>query len=266
MAANIAIFTTYFDLCGFLTGYTCSSNYHRFACFTLILHMGMATFLTFQLIRLTTFMYGYLGVLGAINDSSQCVCLLITYWTILIESFANRKAQRFFWSGYVQLNDSSHIASNILNHFELFSLSIYYSAILIVEVCLLGIPPDVLLPYCILYAIVQTRVFYQLFCVRLITAELGCIDHELGEMVQTLENDRARIELAMKETRRKHRIGHELVNQINDNFSFSTVATILSQFYLIYANTNWLYIQDDENFDFLIAGMKNECAKQTIIT
>lgn len=262
---NIAIYTTYFDLCGFLTRYTCSSSYHRFACFAIILHMCMAAFLTFQLIYLTAFMYGLLGLLGAINDSSQCVCLLITYWTILIESFTNRKAQRFFWSGYVQLNDSSHIASNILNLFELFFLSIYYAAILLVEVCLLGIPLNVLMPYCILYAIVQTRVIYQLFCVRLITAELSFIDHKLGEIVRSLEKNGACIEQAMKETRRKHRIGHELVNQINGNFGFSTVATILSQFYLIYANTNWLYIQDDADFDFMITGMKYEYANQTTI-
>lgn len=275
MVFDIAIYTIFFDLWGCPTGYSCSSKYQRFACAMQFVHSLVALFLTYQMIYLVAYLYGIFGLLGAINDASQCLCLLFTYWTILIESFANRKAKRLFWKYYFQLNNGRRVNGKLLNPFEPFILSIYYILIMAVEINLLGVPLYILSLYCILYSIVQIRVLYHVFCLRLIAAELNFIaaelnfiEDELKKVLHSMSDIGDNIRQMLKEIRRKHQIIKRLVDQTNSNLSLSSAAAMLSQFYLIYANTNWLFIQDDIDLmwpgKFLLKRMQSTLSSNVI--
>lgn len=111
-----------------------------------------------------------------------------------------------------------------------------------------------MVPFCIAYSVVQLRLFYYVFCMKLIRSELKYIDQRIELMFNSLDENRSNTEQAFSEIRRRHQSVHKLALQMNGNFNFSHVAATLSQFHLVYGNTNWLYIQDVEHIGYFVMG------------
>lgn len=148
MSFELSVCTTFFDLCGLLTEYTCTTSYRRFAYSMLILHYALAFFFTFFMGCILTYLLRFVTMLDAINEMSQYLCLISTYWICLIESHVKRKTQRKFWEIFARLNKSGRTCASPIYLLEYFVSSI---AIMIAHMNQINIPPDILLPYFILY-------------------------------------------------------------------------------------------------------------------
>lgn len=252
MCFNIVFYMKFFDLWGFLTGYPHTPNYHRFACFILFLHYCLAIFLTLYMGYIVAYFFAYLSILDAFNEFSQYGCLLVTYWIIIIETYWKRSARRSFWTFYEQVNNSECIPGNFaLYKYELIE---YFVVSFITEPfhwIIMRVPLDVVVPYFILYHIIQVRVFYHIFCLKLIACAMNNIDDKIEEMKRfgesrfgntTSQHSHGARRRQFCQIQRMHLILCELVQQVNDNFRFSILATILCQCCILYSNLNWAYL------------------------
>lgn len=237
MGFTVSVYTAFFDSWGFNTGYARSTNCRHFAHFMQISHFALAIFLTFYMGYLITYLSATVTVLEAINEISQYLCLISTCWICLIESLVKRKAQKSFWKCYRRLNEnriSSGLAICLLEYF------VCSMCILVTHLNLMNIPSAVLLPYFILFYIVQVRVFYHVFFMKLISIELRNVDHQI-EVLRRSSDSRPFCQI-----RRVHHVVHELVEHVNGNAAFSNLVNILCQFCLMYSSINWMYLHSKD--------------------
>lgn len=250
MSSNIAVLFTFFDLCGFLTVHTSTRKYHCFACFIMLAHFVLAFFLAIYIALVVVLLFSHLNALEAFNEFSQYGCFILTYWAVLIESFVKRRKQRSFWNIYDKLNHGEFIQGKSIYIFGLIEYSIITISTTIVHIFVTQIPMKVMVPFLVLYFHNQFRVFYHIFYLKLINGEFQFIDHraqEMNQLLKDLSGDNA-IEMKhkFKEIRCLHQKACELIETFNEVFSFSNVIAVLSQFYMIYSNTNWLYLHGHE--------------------
>lgn len=263
MCFKIVLHTIFFDLWGFLTEYPHTQCYHRFAYFVLLLNFCLAIFLLFYTGYFVTYLLVNFKILEAMNEFSQYWCLLLTYWIILIETFCKRGTQRSFWTHFKQLNDVERIKGNSLYLYELVECFILSLTTLVIHCHIWSIPLDILIPYFTMYYIVQVRVFYYVFSMKLIASIINNINMEIEEMErlweERFENSTGNILNGVKKRlwhiQRTHFTVHELVRHINNNFSCSSLAIILCQFYVLCSNLNWLCLHSDQYQTVYIIGI-----------
>lgn len=179
---------------------------------------------------------------------------LVTYWTIIIESYAQRKIQEQFWHIFKQIDTRFHRHKNLLmkSYFlKFFEFLVVFSIIQVALdnyftmfhnhiVCYL-------FAYVVLVKMYQFRVFYYLFYIEIINSELKVIEKGIKFISKIsrsycpwLSSDKYPVN-SVKCLREYFRLIYELSVCINSVFGLSQFATILCCFYFVLTDLNWAY-------------------------
>lgn len=205
------------------------------------------------------------------NTMVQYMGGTVTYWVIIIESFAKRKVQRKFWRIYKSI-EHRHNQSSKKSFFNTYLVKlIEYSTIMLpIHIYFLSYFITYVgnffffrLAYLVFMCSYQYRVFFFLFYLQLIKRELNAIKYTLndietrtysvslslyfGERVNefaVLPNEsKSFCENQLKIIHKHYREICELNYCINNIFGWSHFVTILYCFLLLLTDVNWAYTE-----------------------
>lgn len=181
------------------------------------------------------------------NEMVQHIIALLAYSVICIESVIKRKTQRRFWRLYEDLLQyhSIHHAEEILRNYALkfteyflfCSSSFAYALIATNEDYNFSYNIPYFLAYLSIMGICQIRLFYYLFYLELIKAELKAIEKEIESDIDESFELPSKWEL----TRKYCKSIHELCECLNSVFGWSNLLSVLAIFLFLLTDTNWVY-------------------------
>lgn len=261
----ILILLKIFDGWGFCTERPSDPKCRRKTVQIFILHILLAVTVTVSIIDFVLYTFSSNGNLhNVVNNSLHYSTALVTYWSILIESYTQRQMQRKFWEAITCIDEEFHdhtrftLSSYLFRLIELFTIfSIIQMGIAGYFVSYTTYYPVVpyLLAYNIMIKMYQLRIFYYLFYVELINFELKAIEHEIKNTSTNSRSDYRRSPESMispiksiKWIRKYYCLVHLLNVCLNSIFGWSNFTTILCSFYLLLTDLNWAYdnIADQE--------------------
>lgn len=228
---------TYFDVCGFNSGWSKLSSSRKAIHRTNITHILMAVFFTLFKIHMILG-FSTVRLVKAINFMLQYSAALYTYWCIIIDSHLQMQKHRHFWQT-VQRIDKFYCPQNkftIKYYLLKFGLCFFTSALAILVIILAGnlSQSEVVIMYIFLIKICEARVFYYIFCVEVLRFQLKQLKDALKNHPYHLRR--------IRWIRQYYDRVYEMSNFLIGVFGLSQVAAVLFCFVFFMADLNWIYI------------------------
>lgn len=228
---------TYFDACGFNSGFSRLSNSRKTFHRTNILHILMAVFFTLYKIRFIIRILTMDSV-RIINFVIQYSAALYTIWSIVFDSHFQKREHWHFWEVLQKIDE--HYSSQNSFTFKYFSckflLCFSTSALAILMIVFFGdlSKSEVVFMYIFLIKICEARVFYYIFCLEVLQFQLKTIENSLTNNRSSLHR--------LKRIREYYQYIYEMGSLLNNIFGLSQVTANLFCFYFFLADLNWIYI------------------------
>lgn len=240
-----------FNLCGFYTEFFKTAIHRKISNVAFVFHIVLALFLTVFSIQIQIWMDSHIKKLDMINGFCQYVCSLIAHWTIIAESYIQRKNQQEFWQ-LLQNIDCHHAQHNqIKPNSYFFKLLEYFSFYFVLTIYFFDdIQNDgVFCAVNILLLLCQNRLFYYLFYMELINFELKFIVNEIRRTFEGLEEEgfckntnlKCFEQMRLKWLREYYQLIHALSGCVNSVFGWSNFATVVYTFVFLVTEINWTY-------------------------
>lgn len=255
LSSQIVYILNFFDAFGYCTESSAFIHHKRIKLFIVFGHIILAVLFTLYQFQLVFELNSLLGALKTSNEVVQYIFGLYTYWLIILDSFLNRQAHRCFWQTLQQSH--TFLFSQFLDvHGYLWKL-IEFFAITILLYLLnywLGVILDnaSIFVFLVLITICQIRVFYYLFALNILNAQLMVIEHEIIAIknISHLRSDsKCSISYELKRFKwvaEYYQCVIEMTKFLNDIFGWSQIALVLFCFFTFMTNLNWWYSKFDE--------------------
>lgn len=234
----------FFELCGFHQSRWTKNGLEKYV--IVGLQVLLLLQFTFNEVQYILVISKFLERLSVLNFTLYSGTLLITYWTIIVESFVQKNAQQAFWTIYGELDSER----NAMKRCYLYKFAPHLLVSLITIIILIqdkNTNSDVIFTYYLLIFMCNNRLMYFLLYVKSIESELQCL-------VNALHNN-YRIGMHSNDSQRtwnvicnQYQRVFILINYINVFFGWSHLATILSCFYTLLAYVNFFYQRFDRHF------------------
>lgn len=259
LSSRIVHILNFFDVCGYCTESSALTKFRKIRFLIFFTHFSLAILFTIFMFYIFVEYIQIIGLLETINELVQYCIGLLTYWLIILDSFAHSRKHERFWR-IVQTIDElfrkqNAVHARYLNKFIGFFLVtiashtiIYYQAVL---------PQTIsVFVFVALITIGQLRVFYYIFCLEIVNCQLKMIENEIKIMRKTvpiiegydqhLDNTQGNSFCEFKLKRFKWINGYyhcvvQMTELLNDIFGWSQVASILFFFHSLQTNLNMLY-------------------------
>lgn len=249
---RIVYILTFFDIWGYLTGFTALSNSRNGIICAIFLHIFLVVMFTFYEFYLMTELFALIGVLDTINEVIQYTSALYTYWLIIFDSFHHRREHQLFWTLFQRIDDCFCKQNIRLNGYLLrFVEYILMSIILYLLICASNAFPksNSVYVFIVLITICQIRVFYYIFCLEIVHHQLKSIENEIStiKLKQTIIPMRRTCQLYAFEAKRMRWIHEyyycvsEMMKLLNTYFGWSQAAAVLFCFYSFATDLTWFY-------------------------
>lgn len=226
----------FYDFCGFNTQYSTSAKYHRQSRIIFSVHIFIAFALFLSIFYILSIFKSSLKPLEALSEISVYSICLITYCSILIESYIHQKNQRHFWQLYENINRDKQTIIKL--RFHLGKILIYFLSNLsnVIGFILEGnFEIIVFIVYFYLSNVGHLRIFYYSFCLELIECQLKAIKIEM------IDQNRTKID-GLKWTRNVYRIIYEMSEEMNETFDWLHSFVVMFCFHYILNDLNWAYL------------------------
>lgn len=268
-----------YDYWGYYTEFA-STNKNRHSFFVIFsLHVIAALCFTIFIGQVVLKSIIHTHLASRINDWFQLFCLVVVYWTIIIESFLKRNVQKQFWKIFGEINERyyQHVSLRLNIYFaKCLEFHIIVTVIQIILsayfVCYHGSFPYYLFSLFFLVKMPQHRIFYYLLYVELIKFELKIVEAEVKQMADMSRNMCyflfGKLKISFKKFQR-HRFKwirdyyssiYELNVKLNDVFAWSQFLTVLCCFFVLLTESNWAYAHiGDRSFIYKQGFSENSC-------
>lgn len=249
---QIVYILRFFDIWGYLTGFTALSNSRNGSVCVIFGHIFFAVTFTLYEFYLITELSALIGVLNTINELIQYSSALYTYWLIILDSFNYRREHKLFWTLFQRIDDCFLKQNVHLNgYLWQFVEYVLMSVVLYLLICTSNAFPksNSVYVFIVLITICQIRVFYYIFCLKIVHHQLKTIENEVSMMkinlniVQMRQSHQWNVfeSNRMRWVQEYHYCVSEMVELLNMCFGWSHAAAILFCFYSFATDLNWFY-------------------------
>lgn len=233
-----------FDLFGYNTGSSKISTNRRAIRLINVLQILLAIIFILCHIRISFIFTSRLRWIEAVNQALQFSVTLYAYLLIVLDSQLQRKKHKRFWEIVEVIYASCkcrYVFSSrcyVLMLIEYFFVTNFLSlfAILFNN---MPFDPSIIF-YVVLIKLCHLRVFYYIFCVKVLNFQLKLIKSKLKLMKNQAPNATTFLEHQLKLVRELHQCVYEMCSLLNDFFGWSQVIGVSFCFYFFLANFNWL--------------------------
>lgn len=253
---RITFLLKFFDICGFCTEAPNSKTHQKCDLFIFLCHICCAFTLSSFVIKFSMQPIVLNDVLpSVVNTVLQNTGGMFVYWTIMIESYFQRKTQKRFWLQYEKsITFRIHCKSSWLHNYLIKIIEHFIVVIPILVYCMhyfmyfVGNYFFFRLAYFFSIAINQYRVFYYMFYLEIVKYELKNIKSKLQQLEVSSKNvghdfsNENTIDNDLKSINQYYQVICELKECINQVFGLSNFTTILFCFLLPLTDTNWAYL------------------------
>lgn len=255
---------TFFMVCGFCSEISSSSssmNRKTSVVFS-VLHIILAAYLTYYLVDIKLLMDKNGTQLEMINGMFQYSCALMSHWVVILESYFQRKNQRFFFQllecidQHQETNAKKMLRNYRIKFLEYFVFYLYLVINLFEQISNSG----AVFAMTLLSALCQARMFYYLFYLETINFELKMIKNKFIKMIKTIKfrknlcekrlNDQAAYKTLIR-VRKTYQHVYEIIECITKSFGWSNIASIFNVFLQLMTDLNWMcqnIYEGDTNF------------------
>lgn len=162
-----------------------STNRKYSFCICLV-HCLMAIILTWFGFYMITEYFSLLSSSEIVNECLQYINALVTYWLIILESIQQRTAHKYFWNVFEQIDWCFCHQSNVNLQSYLIKLISFFGMYFLLTLCSFAdsLTPSIQvdLAYNGLFVMCALRIFYYLFCLKIVNSQLNIIESELKMM------------------------------------------------------------------------------------
>lgn len=242
---RIVFIVKIFDAFGYNSGLSNLSNNRKIQYFIFVVNFLSAILFTLCKFHLIVLFVPSFGLINAINELIQYTISLLSYWLIILDAILHRQAHRSLWNTLQQIDDIFHTQYpsfriyliQVIGHFSICSIGhfIIYTSNILAQSYLVFV-------YITLVYLCQIRVFYYVFCIKVVNAQLKSIKSKLIEMhlsnVKRERNDQQSHGFYSFDRKQIKWIQNyffyvsQTVESINITFGWSQAATILFCFLL----------------------------------
>lgn len=237
---RIEQFLIFFDVFGFNSGASKLSKCRGiFYCIEFV-HILIATFFTLTKFKFLIGLYSLNGAIPTVNELLQYSAGLYPYWLIIVDSICGQSSHKQFWKLFQQIDRQFCSQSNLCFRIYLVKMIEFFAATTLIS----AIGMMDLIKKCIVYSYIflakfsNIRIFYYLFCLKMINFQLKHIEEELENMHKSNVADCQRL----KWIREYVSLVHEMTYHLNNTFGWSNAAVILCCFYYVLVGLNWIII------------------------
>lgn len=256
---RIIVLLRFFDAWGYCTEFPIAKKYSRATLFIFLLHITLATmsFFIFAYLQYWNMTINHYEMHLIVNQVFHFSSILLTYYTIITESYTQRKVQRQFWQFVRQIDDRFHRHKCFTVSSYLFECTEFLVVFSLIQIKISGYFATFngayrsvyyVLAYIPVVKMYLHRVFYYLFYVELVNFELKAIKDEVKAVHDVMRNDflwvRGSTDFPIqniKWARNYYCLIHRLSLCLNSMFGWSQFATILCCFYFLLTDLNWAY-------------------------
>lgn len=251
LSKQMKYFLIFFDVLGFNTGSSKLSQSVKLSN-AICVYSFIAIIFTLFAYKMTHSYYTLLGFIEAISEFVQYLVPLCTYWLIIMDSIIQSQSHRQFWKVLHKIDKSFYHQTNHDLRIFLIKFIEFLVVRIIVVVIRLFVNDFTLvnLAYTAIINMCLFRVFYYIFCIEIIQFHLNIIQSKFEPFNINLY--RSMLEHRIKKSnnfvnfkliREYFNCIYEMINLLNEIFSWSHVATISLCFSLILTDLNRFYLR-----------------------
>lgn len=237
---NIVRMLNIFDVIGFDTGSTKISKNRIFIHFIYLVQIVTAIFFAvFTFTALSEF-NSSLRLLEVVNNMVQYSATLFTYWIIILETYVQHQAHKYFWEICKHMDEQFCIQLNQKFYsyiFKFVEFNLMTFLIFIIHSIISFSAMKISLAYLFLVKMCQLRVFYYLFCLEVVNFQLKMAHCEIKEMKRIS----TKVDFNLRRFRKIYYNIYEMTEYLNKIFGWSQAAAILFCFYFLSTDLCYLY-------------------------
>lgn len=237
----------FYEICGF--HHSTWSQRKIIKYFMIGLQIFMMNFFTVNAAKYIVALTEFAERLVVLNFTFFYTMALLSYWTLMIESYAQKSVQKRFWEIFGQMNGSGHRFNQNCSLKQLYLCKFLIHLILFIVMLLVSVQDKnttatAVMTYYVLLFMCNNWLFYFLFYLILIKFELEQIRNYLP--TSNCED------VDLKNLKRAHnhyQHVYEMIDCVNRFFGWSQCVTILLSFYTILTYCNFIYQLIDRKFE-----------------
>lgn len=177
--------------------------------------------------------------LGILNFTLFYGAALVSFWIVIVESYAQKPAQEAFWAHHGRLNDVGQRDSMKRQYLCKFGIHlILFVIMLFVSAQDQNTTDYAVMTYYVLLFMCNNRLFYFLLYLKIIEFELQRIYSDLLDCRRFEYRDECEIR---KKACNEYQRVCKMADCMNDFFGWSHFATILLSFYTLLTYLNFIY-------------------------
>lgn len=240
---EIQWYLIFYDVFGFNSGTSKLSQSRGIVYCIEFIHILSAIFFTLTKFKFLFELYQLNGTISTVNESLQYSATLYTYWLIIMDSICCQSSHKRFWKLIQQIDEKFCSQSHLRFRTYLAKMIAFF----LVNISVSANGTTRLLRHNIVYSytlwakICFLRMFYYIFCLKIVHFQLKNIDKELDKLILRKLNV-AEHNRRLKWTRQYISIIDEMTNHLNKIFGWSNAAVIFCCFYYILTCLNWIFI------------------------
>lgn len=236
-----------------------------------------AHFTVFTIIKFNFFnvFVKHFGVIEAISEYLEYTASLYAYWIIILESICQRQQQILLWKiqspDRLQKSPIDRLYPIIFFEFFLRKLLLIASSCLLYDSNItLNLNVFTYVIYITPVLICKIRIFYYIFCLKVIHSQLEDIANDLKDLHyetnnHSFDDSSAYIYVArrLRVIRQNFQTVCKMIQLLNNIFGWSQVAAVLFCFYSQFSDWNFIYIHYGELTtlhlisNFIVSGSHN---------
>lgn len=179
----------------------------------------------------------------------QYISALYAYWLIIFESLLHHRVHKHFWQIFQRINE--HFHSQVGFYFKIYATTFFEFFIVTIALVIASFVENgierlgMVLVFLFLIKVCQLKVFYYIFCVKIVTEQLEIIEIEVTELKNILNRrfDENVLQINRFVWIRKYfECVYEMTECLNKVFGWSQVAAILFCYYLLLTDLAWSYL------------------------
>lgn len=231
----------YFMIWGFCTTSSVSYNYKLLNISIFLLHLILCTWCSFNCLKSFIRLRIVINFLDAFNFLVFYVNCCAAYWFIIFDFFTKRQVPHTFWANLQRINKEPKLTRQ-RNSWRCFIVSIKLLSIINILVWLIVLVADDLsnfndkIMFLILICVVDHRIFFYLFHLKLIACELQRIHSKLID--PKIKNYS---ETQLKSIRKSYKLVYEMSANLNVIFGISQLTLIMLNFQSYVTFINFIY-------------------------
>lgn len=245
---RIAFILNIFDAIGYNTGSSKLSKIRFAGVLIILIQISLSILFILCQIYVTSLCMAELRPIEYINEILQYFVTLCTYLFIVMDSFCQRQKHRKFWKTIQQIDEHLTHENTIKFKCYIFKCTTFYGYACLYIVIGAFVRDDKfdgsLFIYYLIIKLCQTRVFYYVFCVEVLTSQFEMISNRL-KLINNSSNDKVYAQ-QLSSARWHYEHIFELSTLLNDVFGWSQVALVSFSFYFLLAELNWICVHFDQ--------------------